>query len=57
MSMQITNVRGFQIVQNMTTYAVWVYRNDVCLATAFLNGPLDKKTMLDLIMNILGRKK
>lgn len=55
--MQVTYVRGFQFVQNMSTYAVWVYKDNVCVATAFLNGPLDKKTMLELIMNIVGRKK
>ena len=57
MSMRVIHAQGFEFVQNLTTYALWVYKDGVCVSTAFLNGPLDRKTLLELLRTINRRKK
>ena len=56
MGMRVMCEKGYQFVQNMTTYSLWVYKGDVCVVAAMLDGPLTRRTMLDILRHIEGRK-
>ena len=55
--MRVIHTQGYEFVQNMTTYALWVYKDGVCVATAFLDGPSDKSTRAELLKYIKEGKK
>ena len=55
MGMRVMYEKGYQFVQNMTTYSLWVYKGDVCVVTAMLDGPLTRRTMLDILWQLEGR--
>ena len=57
MSMRVIHALGYEFVQNMTTFALWVYKDRVCVSTAYLNGPLDRRTMLEILKHIKGGLK
>ena len=56
MGMRVMCEKGYQFVQNMTTYSLWVYKGDVCVVAAMLDGPLTRRLMLDILRQIEGRK-
>lgn len=57
MSMRVVQEKGYQFVQNLTTYALWVYKGNVCVVTAMLNGPMDRNTRLEILRQLERRRQ
>ncbi|MBQ8356215.1 MAG: hypothetical protein IJX39_00240 [Clostridia bacterium] len=53
----LLHIGGFNIFQNDTTFGVWIYKEGKCIATASCNGPLDGKTLMEILYHVQGGRK
>ena len=53
----LLHTAGFDIYQNDTTFAVWIHKDGVCVATASCNGPLDGKSLMEILHHAKGGLK